>query len=71
MNESERSNNYFSYLLRLQRVEDGDRPVWRCSLEIPGTGEVLSFPDLAALASYLEGRTRPLGSGNFGVSHRL
>lgn len=59
MNELERPEAYFSCLIRLQRLEDKKRPLWRCSLEIPGTGEVLSFADLSTLVAYLEDRTRP------------
>jgi hypothetical protein len=58
MTDVERPDAYFSCLIRLQRLEDDKRPAWRCSLEIPGTGEVLWFANLTALVAYLEARTR-------------
>lgn len=64
MDDAERPDAYFSCLVRLQRLGDDGPPVWRCSLEIPGTGEVLSFANLTALVAYLEDRTllsRPAG----------
>jgi hypothetical protein len=47
--------NYLSYLLRLWRT--GASGGWQASLESPFTGERVGFPDLAALAAYLEAQT--------------
>ncbi len=45
---------YRAYLLRLWQTTDGDRMVWRASLEQPGTGRRLGFAGLQELVSYLE-----------------
>lgn len=48
---------YLSYLLRLWRTDDQSQPIWRASLESPGTGERLSFADLHGLFKFLENQT--------------
>jgi hypothetical protein len=53
VNNNEPPTRYFSCLIRLWQVENGGRPAWCCSLELPGTGEKLLFPDLTALVAYL------------------
>ncbi len=45
--------NYLSYLLRLYRVDDEERPVWRMSLESSLTGERESFASLNDLLGFL------------------
>ena len=45
---------YRSYLLRLWQTTDGDRKVWRASLEQPGTGRRQGFAGLRELAAFLE-----------------
>ena len=44
---------YQSYLLRLWRVADDERPVWRASLEHPVSGERRGFSSLEALFIFL------------------
>ncbi len=45
---------YISYLLRLWRVDGESSPLWRASLQQPGTVEVLSFAGLEALVAFLQ-----------------
>ena len=45
---------YRSYLLRLWETTDGDRRVWRASLEQPGTGRRQGFAGLRELVAFLE-----------------
>jgi hypothetical protein len=44
---------YLSYLLRLRRVEDERTPLWRASLQRPGTLETIDLVDLEALLAFL------------------
>ena len=44
---------YLSYLLRLWQTTDGGEPVWRASLESPGTGERRGFASLKELCDFL------------------
>ena len=48
---------YLAYMLRLWRVDDGARLVWRASLESPHSGERRAFADLEDLFSFLHQRT--------------
>ncbi len=59
--DSER-RDYFSFLLRVWRVEVKERTLWRASLESPNTGERLGFADLEALSRYLRAETGQEGS---------
>jgi len=45
--------DYISYLLRLRRVKEGDRDVWRASLQDPQSGERISFASVDALVAFL------------------
>lgn len=45
---------YLSYLLRLWETSDGEKEVWRASVERPGTGERQSFTDVQALLEFLQ-----------------
>jgi hypothetical protein len=48
--------DYLAYLLRLWRTgrtEKAGRPIWRASLEAPGSGRQIHFETLAALCTYL------------------
>ena len=45
--------NYLSYLLRLRRVDNAGRSVWRASLEAPGSERQIYFDNLEALCTYL------------------
>jgi len=47
-------SDYLSYLLRLWRVSDEEKAVWRASLESPHTGERRGFANLADLFTFLE-----------------
>ena len=51
---------YLAYMLRLWRVNDDGKPVWRASLESPHTGERVGFGSLEALFAFLEEKTREL-----------
>lgn len=44
---------YLSYLLRLWQTPDGDRQVWRFSLQSPGVNEWLGFASLEELVTFL------------------
>jgi len=44
---------YLSYLLRLWQTPDGDRQVWRFSLQSPGTDEWRGFANLEELVAFL------------------
>ncbi len=56
MEEPRRSGHvtYRSYLLRLWQTMDGDRKVWRASLEQPGTELRRGFAGLRELMAFLE-----------------
>ena len=56
---AEQTIDYRSYLLRLWRVKEGDRDVWRASLQDPQSGERISFATVEALFAFLE---KQLGS---------
>ncbi|NJN98761.1 MAG: hypothetical protein HC875_34050 [Anaerolineales bacterium] len=49
---------YLSYLLRLRRVNEVAQPVWRISLETPGSETQVQFENLSALCTYLAARIR-------------
>ena len=51
-----RQSGYLSYMLRLWQTRDGEKRVWRASLEIPGTGERRGFASLKELFDFLEAR---------------
>ena len=52
---------YKSYLLRLWESDDQGKPIWRASLESPGTGELQGFATLQALIAFLEEQTAGRG----------
>lgn len=45
--------NYLSYLLRMYRVDDGERPMWHLSLESSLAGEQMGFASLDELVEFL------------------
>jgi hypothetical protein len=49
-----KQRGYLSYLLRLWETSDGEKEVWRASVERPGTGERRSFADVQALFEFLQ-----------------
>jgi hypothetical protein len=50
---------YYAYLLRLRWVENAGRPVWRISLEAPGSQDPVRFDSLAAMCAYLAEQLGP------------
>jgi len=46
--------HYYSYLLRIWKIADGEETAWRASLEVPSTGERMGFAGLDALFRWLE-----------------
>jgi hypothetical protein len=51
---------YVSFMLRLRKVGRDDESTWRASLENPHTGELLVFPNLQVLFTFLEKTTAEL-----------
>ena len=49
-----KQRSYLSYLLRLWETSDGEKDVWRASVERPGTGARQSFADVQALFEFLQ-----------------
>ena len=43
---------YLAYLLRMWRVQEDGGSHWRASLERPGDGQQLAFPDLEQAFDY-------------------
>ena len=50
---NDRRPRTLAYLLRLWETRDGERTIWRASLERPGAVERLGFESVADLAAYL------------------
>jgi len=50
---------YLSYLLRLWQTSDGQKLVWRASLESPGSGKRRGFASLKALFDFLKAQIEP------------
>ena len=48
---------YLAYMLRMWRVDDGGKPVWRASVESPHTGERQGFASLEPLFAFLTEKT--------------
>lgn len=55
---------YLSYLLKLWREGDGDRPEWRVSLRSTHTGEQAGLASLEDLYRFLQVQTGTLPSTN-------
>jgi len=51
--DSQEQRDYQSYLLRLWRESDGERPVWRASLRSTHTGERVGFGSLEEMCEFL------------------
>ncbi len=45
---------YLSYMLRLWETSNGERGIWRASLESPGSGQRQGFASLQSLIDFLE-----------------
>ena len=56
-------STYQAYLLRLRRVDNAGQPVWRISLEVPGSQTQRYFDDLTALCHYLATQMNPVEEG--------
>ena len=57
---------YLAYLLRLWQTSDGERLVWRASLESPSTHERQGFASLQDLFDFLQAqadRAEQIGEG--------
>ncbi len=50
---------YFSYLLRIWQIRDGETCTWRASLERPGTQERRGFATLEDLFDFLRRQAAP------------
>jgi hypothetical protein len=50
---SDEQPSYFSYLLRLWRVNEANGSVWRASLEDPHTGRRMGFDNVESLFTFL------------------
>jgi hypothetical protein len=59
---SQEQRDYLSYLLRLWRESEGERPVWRASLKSTHTGEKTGFGSLEELCEFLQRQTNTLPS---------
>jgi hypothetical protein len=51
--------SYISYMLRLWRVNEAGRSIWRASLEDPHTGKQMGFADLDGLFTFLRRQLDP------------
>gem|GEM_PF-2057545 len=49
--------HYCSYLLRLWQTSNGERQIWRASLESPGSGNRRGFASLDELFEFLAAQT--------------
>jgi hypothetical protein len=54
---------YLSYLLRLWETSNGERQIWRASLESPGSGQRQGFASLQSLIEFLEAQIEHPGEG--------
>ena len=55
--DSVEQQDYLSYLLRLWRQENAERPMWRASLKSVQNGKQVGFASLADLFTFLENET--------------
>ena len=62
MNRENRRTRYLSYMLRLWQTVDGDKGVWRASLELPGSGARHSFANLKDLIAFLAEETEDVST---------
>ena len=52
-----KQRRYLSYMLRLWETSNGERQIWRASLESPGSGQRQGFASLKGLIEFLEAQT--------------
>jgi hypothetical protein len=57
---SQEQREYLSYLLRLWKESDEEKPVWRASLKSSRTGERMGFGTLEELFEFLRRQTGTL-----------
>lgn len=48
-------------MLRLWETSNGEKQIWRASLESPGTGQRRGFANLQSLVDYLQAQIEGLG----------
>lgn len=63
----ERSPRYQSYLLRLWETRDGEKRIWRASLESPGSGKRQGFASLEGLIQFLRAQMETEEGGEQGA----
>lgn len=61
---SQEQRDYLSYLLRLWRESDEERPIWRASLKSSRTGEKVGFGSLDELFAFLQRETGIVSNAN-------
>jgi len=54
-----RQRRYLSYMLRLWETSNGEKQIWRASLESPGSGQRQAFASLQSLIDFLEAQIGP------------
>ena len=67
MTKRQSRQGYLSYLLRLWQTSDGERQVWRASLQSPDSEERQGFANLEDLYAFLDaraGQAQEEGNGN-------
>ncbi len=57
---------YLSYLLRLWETSDGEKGIWRASLESPGSQQRQGFASLKELFGFLEAQIEHQGEQGCG-----
>jgi hypothetical protein len=57
---------YLSYLLRLWQISDGERQVWRASLQSPDSEEQQGFASLEDLYAFLDAQAGQAGEKGIG-----
>lgn len=50
---AEQEQRYFAYLLRMWRANGGSQPIWRASLQCPGSTATHGFGSLDELFAFL------------------
>ena len=67
------NDRYASFLLRLQRAQNENCPIWLTCIQSTKTGELRWFPTLEAFIQFLheEFETQDLGRSNTKAAERL
>ena len=66
----DKQRRYLSYMLRLWETSDGEREIWRASLESPGSGQRRGFASVQSLIDFLEAQTSQTAPRNERVPDR-